>query len=128
MTVSERASALVKPMPLDPRDRDLLREAWRVASQAFIEADDDHQRSKEGKQIGLDRLIGEMMAADPGMKAATAERLARSSELYAQWTESIHNKRRHASELKLAAADADRRYWECVSQEATDRAERKMTR
>lgn len=108
-------------------DREQLREEWRKLAAAHLKADDEYQRAKEGKQIFLDELIAELIAAEPGMKQATAERMARTSAAYKAEHERVHNLRRKASEAKLAAANADREYWECVSEDANARAEMKMT-
>ena len=107
-------------------DREILREEWRVAAQSHIVADDAHQRAKEGKTIFLDELINELMAADHNLKHVIAERIARTSEAYKAEVERVHDLRRDSAKLKLIAKDLDRQYWESVSQEATDRAERKM--
>jgi hypothetical protein len=116
----------VQGMETNPHDRDHLRELWRTASENHIADDDEYQRAKTGEKIFLDELVGELLAATPEMKLGTAERLARTSQAYKDCVERVHNLRRVASESKLAAADADRRYWEQVSTEATARAERRM--
>jgi hypothetical protein len=127
-TISERAmQAASKPKPRDPTDRERLREEWRLASAAFILADDAYQRAKEGRQIFLDAIIGELMAADEKMKSTTAERMARTSRAYTDYLAKMHDMRRKAQEMKLEAENLDRRYWENVSHEANARAEMRMT-
>ena len=128
MKTSERATAAAaQGMAINPHDRDHLRESWRVAAAAHIAAEDAYLRQKQGIAILFDRLVGELIAAEPATKIATAERMARMSDAYIAATETMQDMRRHASDLKLAAADADRKYWESVSQEASARAEMKMT-
>ena len=107
-------------------DREILREQWRVAESNADTADDEHQRAKEGKTIFLDEIINELMAADHNLKHVIAERIARTSEAYKAEVERVHDLRRETAKLKLIAKDLDRQYWEAVSHDATDRAERKM--
>lgn len=108
-------------------DRELVREHWRMAAAAHALADDQYKRAKEGKAIFFDELVGELMAATPGMAASTAERMARTSQAFKDYVERMHEFRRETAELKLKMADADRRYWECVGHDANRRAEMKMT-
>ena len=129
MKTSERAMAGIggTAMEVNPHDRDHLRELWRTAAEKHIAADDEYQRAKEGLKIFLDELIGELLAATPEMTLGTAERLARTSDAHKEEMGQVHHLRRKAADLKLVAADADRRYWESVSQEASARAEMKLT-
>lgn len=108
-------------------DREILREKWREAEAKADAKDDEYQRAKEGKQIFLDDLIGELIVAEPGLKQATAERMARTSDAYKNEVKRVHDLRREVSALKLAAKNADRAYWEQVADDARDRAEMKMT-
>lgn len=108
-------------------DRENLRELWRIAAVAHELAYDAYQRAKEGRQIFLDELVGELMNANRGMKATTAERMARTSDAYKDYITQMHNFRREAAQLKIKMSDADRRYWEAVGHDANRRAEMKMT-
>ncbi len=112
-------------------NRDAQREKWRLASIEAIEAEDVAARRKEGKQIFLDELIETLIeqAETRGEKLAQtkAERMARTSDAYKGYLAKMHDARKKAALLRLAAEDQDRRYWAGVSSEATWRAEARMT-
>ena len=127
MSNSDRAIAANKSMPRDPTDREQLREVWRMAAMASVLADDAYHRAREGRQIFLDEIVGELMDANRDLKLAAAERLARTSDAYKDYVTTMHDLRRRSDEMKITAADADRKYWENVSHEANTRAEMRMT-
>jgi len=111
--------------------RDELRERWRLASIAAIDAEDKAGRAKEGKAIFLDQIIETLLeqAEEKGEKLAQtkAERMARTSDQYKSYLRKMHDMRKTADLLRLDAQDKDRRYWEGVSSEATYRAEMRMS-
>ena len=111
--------------------RDELRERWRLASVAAIDAEDKAARAKEGKAVFLDALIEQLIedAESNGDKISQskAERVARTSDQYKSYLRKMHDMRKAAELLRLDAQDKDRRYWEGVSSEATYRAEMRMT-
>lgn len=111
----------------EPHDREILREQWRLAAVAHVLADDAYKRAREGLKIFYSELVGELMAATPGTKLTTAERMALTSPQYKEYVETMHTLRREAAQLEISERDADRKYWEQVSSEATQRSERRMS-
>lgn len=111
--------------------RDELRERWRLKAVEAAQADDKAARAKEGKAIFLDQLIETLIeqAETSGDKLtqAKAERMARTSDQYKSYLRKMHDARYAADLLRIEAQDADRRYWEGVSSEATYRAEMRLT-
>jgi len=118
--------ALVKQMPAEPRNRDYLREQWRVAALEFNAADDNASRLEEGRKLLLDDMTLRLM--EGGESATKAEKIARTSEQFRTYLRKMHDARREANDLKIRAENANRLYWESVSVEATERAERRMSR
>jgi len=111
--------------------RDELRERWRLATIAAIEAEDRAARAKEGKAVLFDTLVDTLIeqAEEKGerLSQSKAERIARTSDQFKSYLRKMHDLRRAAELLRLDAQDKDRRYWEGVSSEATYRAEMRMT-
>jgi hypothetical protein len=107
--------------------RDEMRERWRLASVAAIDAEDKAARAKEGRAVFLDALIETLLEQNEGLSQSRAERMARTSEQYKSYLRKMHDLRKAAELLRLDAQDKDRRYWETVSSEATYRAEMRMT-
>ncbi len=105
-------------------DRDFLRETWRLAAVAWVEADDKASRAEEGRSIFLNELLNTLI--EGGMKKTDAERAARTSEAWRGYCRKMHSLRRLANLARVEEKDKDRRYWESVSMEANARAERKM--
>ena len=106
-------------------ERDRLREEWRLAAVAWVEADDRASRMEEGRSIMLNEMINSLIEA--GVKSrADAERTARTSDAWKKYCRSMHDARRQANLAKVEEKNRDRIYWELVSIEATQRAERKM--
>lgn len=112
-------------------NRDTLREQWRVAAVKAAEAEDKAARAKQGREIFLDELVEtfiEQVEKQGGrVSQAAAERMARTSAEYKQYIEGMHAARHNASLLQIEAENKNRLYWESVSAEATERAERRMS-
>ena len=108
-------------------NRDALRERWRVAAVEAANAADKAARAKDGREIFLEQLIDTLIAQaeerEEVLSHAAAKRMATTSDGYKSYMKKMHDLRKHAAMLKIAAGDADKRYWESVSAEATYRAE-----
>lgn len=128
MSISERATASVVPMKTDPSNRDHARELWRLKAKDWVAAEDNASRLEEGRKLLLDGMIERMLQADEKMTAARAERQARTSDQYKGYLRKMHDARRTANDLNIDKVDLDRRYWEIVGTEATERTERRMSR
>jgi hypothetical protein len=131
MNVSQRAIAassrpLVADIPPDPNDRDRLREEWRLAADEFVRLDDRAQRLKDGKTIFRDELTATLI--ENGMAVSTAERTANTSDAYKTYLRKMHDARLAAALAENEMIDRDRRYWAHNNREATERAERRMSR
>ena len=128
MSNSLRAVAHMVPTeyPRDTRDRDRLREEWRLAALAWSAAEDQAERLDEGRKVLLDRLTLEIAAEVRSVERARM--LARTSEQYLDWLAEMHTAKRNANDCRIAMQDADRRYWANVGQEANERSERRMSR
>lgn len=111
--------------------RDEQREKWRLASIEAIDAEDKAARAKEGKAVFFDMLVETLIEqaekAGDKLSQSKAERLARTSERYKKYLGRMHDLRKAAELLTLDAKDKDRRYFASMSDEATYRAEMRMT-
>jgi hypothetical protein len=105
-------------------DRDHLRETWRLAALAWVEADDKASRAEEGRSIFLNELINGLIEA--GQRKTDAERIARTSDQWKSYVRKMHEMRRLANIARVEEKNRDRTYWESVSHEANARAERRM--
>jgi hypothetical protein len=128
MSTSQRASALVQQVPRNVSDRDRLREEWRLAAIATVHAEDAYERAKEGKAIFFDELVNTLIEQNDGLSVNKAERTARTSKAFKDYLNQMHSLRRDAKLAKIEESNIDRQYWESVSQEANERAERRMSR
>jgi hypothetical protein len=108
-------------------DRDHLREAWRLKAVAAAQADDKAARAKEGRPLFLDNLIETLIeqAETDGRRLpqAKAERMARTSDAYKRYLKTLHDLRLAADMARIEERDANMRYYENASAEATYRAE-----
>lgn len=128
MSTSERASALVRPMQRDRTDRDILREEWRLKAKEAAKADALASELKEGKSILLDEMIIRLREGEPGLSDTRAERIARTSQQFKEYVRKMHNAHREAQDLRIECENLNRIYWEAVSADADERAEKRMTR
>jgi len=112
----------------EKHDRDRLREMWRLAAAEWSAAEDNASRLEEGRKIIIDEMVLNLTEGDGAMAASKAERVARTSEQFKGYLRKMHDARRQANDARIAMQDADRRYWESVSVEANERAERRMSR
>lgn len=111
------------PAP-DHKDRDRLREEWRLEALAWVEADDKASRAEEGRSIFLNELINGLI--ENGQKKTDAERIARTCDAWKSYLRKMHEMRRLANMARIEMQNRDRIYWESVSHEANARAERRM--
>ncbi len=113
-------------VPRDPYDRDRLREEWRLAALEWVRAEDIASRLEEGRRIVLDGMTLELV--ESGESVTRAEKAARTSDKFKTYIRKMHDARLAANELKIEKENLDRLYWALASQEANDRAERRMSR
>lgn len=128
MRTSERAMAGVAEIPRNRADRDRLREEWRIAAEATVEAEDAYERIKEGKSIFFDELLNTLLEQNDKLSVNKAERMARTSQAFKNYVSEMHDLRKAFKLAKIDEEDKNRIYWEHVSQEANERVERRMSR
>jgi hypothetical protein len=128
MTTSERATASIRPMTVDASNRDHARELWRLKAKEWVAAEDNASRLEEGRKLLLDGMIERLLVENEKLTATRAERQARTSDQYKGYLRKMHDARRLANDLAIDKVDLDRRYWEIVGNEATERTERRMSR
>lgn len=137
MSIAQRAIAAAAPAPIiqevprDAGDRDRLREEWRLAADLLIELDDRYQRLKEGKSIFFDELVEailEQSTPDKKITQDAAKRAANTCQAHKDYLRRMHDARLAAARQRVETEDRDRKYWQHVSREATERRERSMSR
>lgn len=121
-------TASVKPLPIDRRNRDHLRELWRLKALESSEAEDRARRLEEGKKLVMADAVTRLKGQNEKLSEAAAERMVRTSDQYKQYLRTMHDARRAADDAKIMAEDANRLYWEQVGAEADERTERRMSR
>jgi len=126
MSISERASAGIVPIPRDANDLDRLREEWRVLAKQWVAADDRMDRLDEGRKMLMAELKLALIAE--GSKIGAAEDEARTSQQYKEYVRKYHDAKRVANDLKIDMKNAELAYWQRNNAEATERAERRMSR
>lgn len=127
-TISERASAAIAPKAFaaDPMDRDHLREQWRLAAFEWARVEDIASRLEEGRRIVIAEI--ELDLIEAGEKISTAERKARVSERFRHYARDMHAARKQANEARIEMQNADRLYWQHATNEANERAEKRLSR
>lgn len=125
-TISERATASIRPIPRDATDMGRLREEWRLAAKQWVAAQDAADRLEEGRKMVMAELILEFTKG--GMPRTKAEDEARTSQKFKEYVRRFHDAKRLANDLRIDAKDKELAYWEQNNSEATQRAERRMSR
>lgn len=125
-TISQRATANIRPVPRDTNDMNRLREEWRLVAKEWVAAQDRADRLEEKRKIALDELT--LALVKEGMPVSKAEKEARTSAQFKDVLRQYHDAKRHANNLRIDMQNADRLYWERNNHEATERAERRMAR
>lgn len=136
MSIADRAIAashrpIVQDVPRDPSDRDRLREEWRLAADLLVDLEDRYQRLRDGKSIFFDELVEALLEQSTPDKKITqdaAKRTANTSQAHKDYLRRMHDARLAAARQRIETDDRDRRYWQNVSREATERRERAMSR
>ena len=127
MSISERATASIRPIPRDPNDISRLREEWRLLAKQHNDAEDRASRYEEGRKLLLAQL--KLAIIETGYKPlSAAEDKARTSEEFKRYLAKMHDARRIANDLRTEVENANRLYWERNNAEATERSERRMSR
>lgn len=126
MTTSQRAIAASQDREPDPMNRDDLRELWRLTALSAARKKDAAGRLDEGRKILLSVLTKQLV--DGGLAVSKAEMEARASQTFRDHVEAMHIAKLEADEAWIEAENQDRIYWAHVSHEATERAERRLSR
>lgn len=110
------------------KDRNILLEEWRLAAQAWADAEHDASQREEGRSIVLNELVNALLKADGKLAASAAERQARTSDQWKAYLRRMHDARHAANMAKIEMQTKDRLYWHSVNVEANERAEKRMVR
>lgn len=127
-SISERArEAVIAPM--SAKDiRQHLSEQVRLAERTWSQEEDNASRLEEGKTILRDEMILNLMDAGEAKSAAEAERIARTSAQFRGYLKKMHDARRAANDARAEWRKLERDYWSSVSDEASERAQMRMSR
>lgn len=126
MSISERATASIQPMRRDPNDLGRLREEWRLLAKQWVEAQSRADEFEEGRKMLMDELTLALVKA--GTAVTRAEKEARVSEQFKAYMRKAHDAKRAANDIRIDMKNAELAYWERNNAEATERAERRMSR
>lgn len=126
MSISERATASIRPIPRDPNDLGRLREEWRILAKQWVSAQARADEFEEGRKMLMDELT--LALVREGMAVTKAEKEARVSDQFKAYMRKAHDAKREANDLRIDAKNAELAYWERNNAEATERAERRMSR
>lgn len=126
MSLSERATASIRAIPRDPNDLGRLREEWRLIAKQWVAAQARADEFEEGRKMLMDELT--LALVKEGMPVTRAEKEARVSKQFKAYMRKAHDAKREANDLRIDAKNAELAYWERNNAEATERAERRMSR
>lgn len=126
MTISERATASIRSAPRDPNDLGRLREEWRLLAKQWVAAQARADEFEEGRKMLMDELT--LALVKDGTPVTRAEKEARVSDQFKAYMRKAHDAKREANDLRIDAKNAELAYWERNNAEATERAERRMSR
>jgi len=114
-------------MPLDmPRHEIPLSELYRMAAEAYVDAESKARQLEEGKSIALAEMINRICDAEEKLSQARAERIAKASPEYKGYLRRMHDAR---TEANLRAVDRDvlkMKHSEWMMQRAAARDERRL--
>jgi hypothetical protein len=126
MTISERATASISNTPRNASDRDRLREEWRLVAKEWAAADSKWAEYDEGRKVLLAEMT--LRLVEGGMTVSKAELTARCSDQFKSYLRKLYDARRLKNDLEIDKENASRAYWDQNNSEATERAERRMSR
>lgn len=114
---------------MSPREiRQHLSEQVRLAELEWSANDDNASRLEEGKSILKDEMILNLIEAKQATSAAQAERIARTSDQFRNYLKKMHDARRAANDARANWRALERDYWASVSDEASERAQMRLSR
>ena len=126
LSISGRAVAGITPMHRDPSDMGRLREEWRLLAKQWVAAQSRADEFDEGRKMLMDELT--LALVKDGMPVGRAEKEARISDQFKSYMRKAHDAKREANDLRIDMKNAEMAYWERNNAEATERAERRMSR
>jgi hypothetical protein len=120
MSISARATAKIQPLPESERP---LSEQYRLIARKFVDADAAANLLEETKSA----VLAQMMVAKGDMPVSRAEMLVKASEDWDKHIKKMVEARKEANLLKLQLEYIRLRHSEWMSENANQRAERRMT-
>ena len=119
-------TAHIRSISRDENDLGRLREEWRLLAKEWVAAQDVAERWEEQRKVALDEMT--LALIKEGMPATRAEKEARVSEQFKDILRKFHDAKRKAKDLYIDQKNAEMAYWARNGAEATERAERRMSR
>lgn len=120
-SISERASAMVQPLPQRERP---LSEQYRLVAKAWVEAEHAASLLEDTKSATL----AQMMVAKGDMPVSKAEMLTKASQDWRDHLEVIANARKLANLRKVQMAYVEMKFKEWMASDANQRSERRLSR
>lgn len=121
MTISERASAMVQPLP---KRESPLSEQYRLVAKAWVEAEHAASLLEDTKSATL----AQMMVDKGDMPVSKAEMLTKASQDWHDHLSVIANARKLANLRKVQMAYVEMKFKEWMASDANQRSERRLAR
>lgn len=103
-----------------------LSEQYRLAAEAYVDAEARARELEEGKSVFLSQAISTMCSDDPKVSVAKAERDAKSSDTYKSYLRKMHDARTEANFRKIDCDVLKMAHSEWMMQRANARDERRL--
>jgi hypothetical protein len=103
-----------------------LADKYSMVGSRWIDEDNAARLLEESKTVVLEQRKNALVAVNPKMADAHAEREAKAAPEWQEWIEGMVTARTRANRLKMALKVIDMRHSEQQSYEATKRAEMKL--
>jgi hypothetical protein len=116
-------SALVKEMP---RHEQPLSEQYRIAAKCWCDADAAATVLEELKSATLEQKKSDLIADNPSMSEAKAERLAKITDDWEEYVRQMCTARAQANVLKAELKVIEMRHREWIAGDANARHERRL--
>jgi hypothetical protein len=123
--MAEAATASIRELP--PRERPLS-EQFRLVALQYADADAAASLLEETKSATVSHLIGQLIAGDPKLSEARAERTVKGSAQWREYVETMCASRARANRLRLQLEYIRIKVSEWQSHEANSRHEARLSR
>lgn len=103
-----------------------LSEQYRLAAEAYVDAEARARELEEGKSVFLSQAISSMCADDSKMSVAKAEREVKSSDTYRSYLRRMHDARTESNLRKIDCDVIKMKHSEQMHINASARDERRL--